>query len=112
MKKIKIKSKEKTYILDVDDILYCKASGSYSVIYLPEKENVVASFNLSQMQARLEFYLFMFRVSQSILVNLKYVKCIHHAERELELRDLTRVSFTVNIRDIEEKLDSLIKEVG
>lgn len=46
MKKIPIRTKEITFFIGAEDILYCKAAGAYSVIYLLDKKEIVTSVNL------------------------------------------------------------------
>lgn len=111
MERLKVKTKGKTYIVDLHNILYCKAEGSYTEIFLVNGNVIMASVNLSTIQKRISYCMCMFRVSQSILVNMRYVVCIHHTNKELELTDSIKISFTITVREIEDKLDSLVGTV-
>lgn len=104
MKKIIIRTKEKTFVIGAHNVLYCKAAGSYSVIYLLTKEEIITSVNLLNLYERMNCLTDIFRVGQSFLVNMKYVKCIHHGSNEIELLDSTKVPYTISLRDIEEQL--------
>lgn len=112
MERLQIKTKGKTYIVDLHDILYCRAAGSYTEIFLTNGGIIVASVNLSNIQERMNYCARIFRVSHSILVNLQYMVCIHHGSRKLELMGSVKLSFTVTIKEIEDKLESLIRRVG
>ena len=112
MEKLQIKTKGKTYVINIADILYCQASGAYTNVVLIDGRVVMASANLSKLHSKIDFYTGMFRVSQSILVNMMHIVCIHHHDKRLELIEQISVSFTVTIKEIEDRLEYLIGRVG
>lgn len=104
MDKLIIKTKRKTIVINVADILYCQASGSYSEIILKDLTNITASINLSNINRQLAHIAYMYRASQSYLVNLLHISTIHHDTKEIEFTNKHRVPFTVNIKSINDKL--------
>lgn len=57
----------------ISDILYCKADGSYSHIYLKNGEKLTTSKNLKYYSEILEEYSF-YRIHSATLINLMYLK--------------------------------------
>jgi|GEM_PF-2835595 len=104
MKKVIIQTKGKTFLVGMHDILYCKAAGSYSVIFLNTKEEIVTSMNLLNLHEKLKCFSAIFRTGRSFLVNINYIRCIHHAVKEVELCDGMMIPYTVTAKDIEDEL--------
>lgn len=104
MNKILIRTKEKTFYVDLNDVLYCKAAGAYSVIYMVDKEEIVTSINLLKLFERVKGLKSIIRVSQSFLVNMQFVKSIHHSTKEIELHTNNMIPFTITVREIEHAL--------
>ncbi len=73
--KIALPIAEGVEFIKVDDILYIRADGSYTHFYLKNKENLTVSKNLKFFESILTDYGF-FRIHNSTLVNLKYIKKI------------------------------------
>lgn len=108
MRKILIRTKEKTFFIGVDEILYCKAAGSYSVIFLKNKREIVTSINLLTLYEKMQCFPSVYRVSQSFLINMNYVQCIHHATKEIELSNDFMVPYTLSVKELEQALMGLI----
>ncbi len=104
--KIIVRTREKTFFIGSNDIRYCKAAGSYSVIFLTNQEEIIASINLLNLYERMECLESILRVSQSFLVNLICIKCINHSTKEIELHDNTLIPYTIPIRELESELIS------
>jgi len=109
MRKLIIKTKGKTYCIDVETILYCRASSSYTCIYLASGDTVIASFNLTVMHEKLDHCDFIFRVSRSHLINLHYLSAIDHTNRVVELRNDIKIPYTGLLKEIEDSLIKLVK---
>jgi two-component system LytT family response regulator len=71
-KKLPVPTAEGVLFLPVADIIRAEAAGSYSTIYLNNKQKLVASKNLSELEEMLSNDDF-FKVHKSHLVNLRYV---------------------------------------
>lgn len=112
MKKILIKTKGKTFILKSDEIRYCKAAGSYSVIFLDSQEEIVTSINLLNLHHRMKDFDNILRVSQSILVNLTYIKCILYSTKEIELHGSTFLRYTIASKELEKELVNTMSKLS
>ncbi len=70
--KIAIASVSSIDLLNVEDILYCEASGNSTFIYLINNRKIVATKTLKEFEEILTCHLF-FRIHHAYLVNLKHV---------------------------------------
>lgn len=59
-------------IIDIDDIIYCEADGSYTNFYTKDLKIYTASSNLKKVESMLQQASF-FRIHRSILLNLKHI---------------------------------------
>ena len=71
--RIALATSEGMEVVDVKDILYCEAQSNYTSIYFRNGRKLLVSKTLKQISALLKDHLF-YRVHQSYLVNLAYVK--------------------------------------
>ena len=71
-KKLPVPTAEGVLFLPVADIIRAEAAGSYSTIYLANKQKLVASKNLTELEEMLDSGDFC-KVHKSHLVNLRYV---------------------------------------
>ena len=76
IQKIVIKTTNKTYFIEVNEILYCQSEGSYTSIVTSD-ETILASKNLKHFQDLLLEHDFI-RTHQSYLVNKNHVTAIEH----------------------------------
>jgi len=65
---IVLKDSNKTYFVNINDILYCKADGAYTIFNLMNKTTIYQSHNLRYYEEMLEGNIFI-RVHHSYLVN-------------------------------------------
>ncbi len=72
-RKLVIRNSSAITYVKIKDIVRCEGDGNYTTIYLIDKERVVASRPLKEYVALLPEHIF-FRVHQSHLINLHYVK--------------------------------------
>jgi two-component system LytT family response regulator len=73
IKKLAVPSLEGIDLFDTDDIIYCKAEGSYTTLFLKNKQSKVVSRNIKEFENFLVEFGFC-RVHNSSLVNLKHVQ--------------------------------------
>lgn len=71
--KIPLHFSDRTLFLNVSEILFCKSDGNYTEIYLRNGQKQVLSKKLKHFQELLKEKSF-FRVHNSYLVNLRYIK--------------------------------------
>jgi two-component system LytT family response regulator len=90
-----------------EEIILCKAAGSYSEVVLSDKRTFTVSKNLHWWEQQLNPGLF-FRVHKSFLINLKYVCRISRPENTVHLKngDYTPVS-----RSLKKQLFERIKKL-
>jgi DNA-binding LytR/AlgR family response regulator len=108
MNKLLIKTKNKSLFILIIDILYCKAAGAYSIIVLKTGEEIVNSTNLLNLTTRLESSAIMCRVSQTYLVNMQHITCIHHNTKEIEFSNNVKLPYTIPLKELE----CIIMETG
>jgi two-component system LytT family response regulator len=71
--RIGIAMAEKIVFINISDILYCEASGVYTIIYLHDGKKMIASKTLGDFESQLSNHKF-FRIHHSTLINLNYIK--------------------------------------
>ncbi len=64
---------DKIVFVNIADILYCEATGSYATVYLQNGEKMLASKLLGEFESQLKDYRF-YRIHHSFLINLNRVK--------------------------------------
>lgn len=78
-KRITIHTLEGIHLLPLDDIIYCKSDGAYSMIYLKEQNPLMVSKNLTEMMDLIRSNRF-FRVHKSHLINQDHIVRVNKAE--------------------------------
>jgi len=106
--KIGIGMADKIVFVNITDILYCEASGSYTNVFLQDGTKMVASKSLGDFEAQLAPNKF-FRIHHSHLINLGRVKefqrhdggyVIMENNKQLEVSQRKRKDFLEAIDDI------------
>ncbi len=72
-KKITINADGKLLFLDVDEIIFVESDGNYSTIHTTDKQNIVITKKLKEVDALLPEHYF-FRIHNSYIVNLSKIK--------------------------------------
>jgi two-component system, LytTR family, response regulator len=72
-KRIAIHSLEKVHMIHIDEIIRCESQGAYTIFYLKQKEQILATKNLKEFEEMLESYSFV-RVHHSHLINFAFLK--------------------------------------
>ena len=70
--KIVLKDADNIYLIELNQIIYCTADGSYTNFILKDQKKIVTSTNLKEYEGMLEIYNFI-RCHHSYLVNLNHV---------------------------------------
>ena len=106
--KIGIGMADKIVFVNIPDILYCEASGSYTNVFLQDGTKMVASKSLGDFESQLSHNKF-FRIHHSHLINLNRVKefqrhdggyVIMENNKQLEVSQRKRKDFLEAIDDI------------
>lgn len=74
--KLRFNTLQGFFIINVTDILYIKADGNYSIVYLQNGLNKVITLNIGHIEDQLADFSF-FRLDRSLLINLKYLEHIN-----------------------------------
>lgn len=69
---ISLKQGDYYFVYKQIDIMYIKASGSYSEIFFYDRKNVVVAFHLADIESKLSDELFV-RIHKSVIININYV---------------------------------------
>jgi len=106
--KIGIGMADKIVFVNIPDILYCEASGSYTNVFLQDGTKMIASKSLGDFETQLINNKF-FRIHHSHLINLNKVKefqrhdggyVIMENNKQLEVSQRKRKDFMDAIDDI------------
>lgn len=89
-KSIIISNSRYTQLIPLNEIIYCKAIGSYSEIVLTNKKVIIVSKNLHWIEQRCNTDLF-FRTHKSYIINLLYVCQVCRKENTIILLNDVRV---------------------
>lgn len=83
--KIILRDTESIHFIETDQILYCRAEGSYTTFYLDNGQNVVVSKNLKEYESLLANQGFV-RIHRSYLINCRQIIKYEKAEGNLVLK--------------------------
>ncbi len=83
--KIAIRGFKDVTVLDQDDILYCKADGRYTQIFIEKDKSILTSRLLKEIESALSKRSFC-RIHHSYLINLNHITSIRD-HRKLILKD-------------------------
>jgi len=103
---IRLRSEDDIKDVQLTDILYIKADGSYCVFHLSTKDKIVVSKPLKEY-ADLLLETFFMRTHKSFLVNLHSVQSFHY--KSLKLILLSGEEVSVSRRNKKEVLDQVVK---
>jgi two-component system LytT family response regulator len=105
--RIGIGMSDKIVFINISDILYCEATGSYTNVYLYDGKKMVASRLLGEFESQLSNYKF-YRIHHSYLINLNRIKefqrhdggtVIMENNKQLEVSQRKRKDFLDAIQD-------------
>ena len=105
--KVKLKSKKGFILIDPDEIYYCQSDWNYTDIFYGENQKTTLCLTLRKVQELLPEHSF-FRISRSIIINLKYLTEVSSRDHSCIL-DISgkQVSFPINrehIAELEERV--------
>ena len=98
---------DKIVFVNIPDILYCEATGSYTNVYMNDGKKMVASKLLGEFESQLRNYKF-YRIHHSYLINLNRIKefqrhdggyVIMENNKQLEVSQRKRRDFLDAIQD-------------
>ncbi len=72
-KKIVLKTTDKIYVVNLEEVMYCEANRSYTTFFLSDKSKIVVSNTLGEYEDLFSDFDFI-RIHQSYLLNINYIK--------------------------------------
>jgi two-component system LytT family response regulator len=75
VKKILLSTHDFYHIIDINQIVYCKSSNSYTTFYLSNDEKITTSTSIKEIEKQLLNDNFI-RPHQSYLVNIQFIKAV------------------------------------
>ncbi len=97
-KNISVSTSEGVEYINIDEIIYILADGSYSHLYMTNKQNMVVSKNIMEFELLLTDKDF-FRCHKSYLINLNFVKKLITNDNYIELKDGSKVIISRRKKD-------------
>lgn len=73
--KLAIHQRNEKILIEIMDVVFCKASGNYTEIYLVDNQKLVVSKTLKLLEEKLASYDFL-RTHQSFLINTAFIASI------------------------------------
>ena len=97
-RKLILKTSEAIHILDTEDIVRCESDSNYTIFIMKNDEKIMVSKSIKEYADFLEGHDF-FRVHQSHLINLNYLKRFKKDELVCILKDNTEVPVSFRKRN-------------
>ncbi|MDC8002499.1 LytTR family DNA-binding domain-containing protein [Aureisphaera galaxeae] len=101
-KRIVLKTSNTVYVVEEDDIIYCKSDGSYTTFYVQESEKIIISKPIKAMEELLSEGTFI-RCHHSYIVNKNYVSR-YNKKGTLSLKQKIEVPVSARRKDLTLKL--------
>lgn len=73
--KIRLSTNSGYQVLDLEEVAYFKADGSYTTIFLKDGKTVYSSYYLGKIEKLVSDYYFL-RVNRAVIINIKLIKLI------------------------------------
>lgn len=86
MKCVIINTRQCTEIVYLANIIYCRAEGSYTKVYLKDGGSIFCSKNLAWFENEIQSKLFL-RVHRSFLINLNFLSKVYRNEGRINLQN-------------------------
>lgn len=89
-KRIVLRTLDQIHIVNIKDIVRCQADNTYTTFYLTNSENILVSKGLKEYEELLCENGF-FKIHQSHIINLQFLRKIDKSSEEVVLSDKTRL---------------------
>ncbi|MCF8361138.1 MAG: LytTR family DNA-binding domain-containing protein [Prolixibacteraceae bacterium] len=99
--KIKINTPSGFRLIELNQLLYCEAEGTYTKLFFNDGEWYYSTYNLGKIEKLIKDYFFI-RINRSVLINLSKVKLIDKKDESCILEDGIKVSFKISKKKIRE----------
>lgn len=84
-KKLLITSNKQKHVLDVNDIVYIKASNIYSIVHLKNGDSFQTSETISQIEEQLRNGSF-YRTHRSYLLNMLFISTYRKTDKKVRIK--------------------------
>lgn len=104
--KVKVNTPSGFRLIELDQLIYCEAEGTYTKLYFNDGEWYYSTYNLGKIESLINGYYFI-RINRSVLINLKKVKLINKKDEICVLDDGIQAKFKMTkkkIREMEKNL--------
>jgi two-component system LytT family response regulator len=104
-----MKQQNAVYLIDKDQIIFCQTKNNYASVYMTEGNHYLFTASLTKLEKEHLSNDDFIRVSQSYLVNRKYIQAINKKRKTIELvHNPAIIHFTMPFKT----LLSLIEKTG
>ena len=86
-KKLKFKNRTGFYMIDPDDVIYCRADSNYTILELDSGKEFTVSMNLGKVEELLPELCF-HRISRSTIINIHFLTMVDRKTMTCELVNL------------------------
>jgi two-component system LytT family response regulator len=91
--KLILKNNDGTHLIDTKEIIYLKASNSYTEFYLTNQKIVVVSKSIKEYELLLNLKIF-FKTHRSFIINTSFISSYHKGNLTIMLKDGTEISLS------------------
>ncbi|MFC7526953.1 LytR/AlgR family response regulator transcription factor [Parapedobacter sp. GCM10030251] len=101
-----VKNANQFSVVKCENILYCIADKGYTILYTTEDEKYMISKSLTKFLSEVQ-YPYLIRISQSVLVNIQYVKHVHNKEKCVVLKNGEKLYYTLSYGELQAQIVNL-----
>ncbi|RYY38057.1 MAG: LytTR family transcriptional regulator [Sphingobacteriaceae bacterium] len=106
--KIMLSQQQVITFVDPDEIVYCQSDNCYTNVHLLN-ERIMIVKSLTKFSKELSETQFI-RVSQSYLINTKFVRNINKKDKLIELSNRKCIPYTISLKELLQLMSSRAKE--
>lgn len=103
IEKLFVRNLDGTHVIPIKDIVYLKASNSYTEFFLSNQKRIVVSRPIKEYESLLDLNNF-FRTHRSFIINTEYITTYHKGNLTIILNDTVEVSLS---RDRKKEFEEL-----
>jgi len=107
-KKLKFKNKTGFYMIDPDEIIYCRADSNHTVLELEDGRSFTVSMNLGRVEEILPGNFFS-RISRSVIINIHFLSMVNRKTMSCDMVNKEKHVLSISrkyLKDLEEGCDN------
>ena len=105
--KLLVKQKQKSFIINMNDIVYLKSQNNLTIILLTNNTELTYTKCLKQIMNKLDDSFC--RINQSYAVNMHHIKEVIFDEKNLIMSNDQKIKFKHEVKDINKLIEKFIK---